>query len=213
MDYLREAANRISQTGQIDKHIGAFFQSLLAYGQLDMINTYLYSLNKNAVCEFFSQSLQIYPEQLKLLLINYPAANKEVKDMQKCGFILLMKSYIREKHDTRALDLAAYNMHNTLCQYIIKVFNFTNRSKIERLQFCCQFLLRYPQVLKNPYCVRIIKKCVSEAILEYGLKAVEATIPQQLWDKFVKFTQAELMQLQSRYETNRQKLFFQLMGE
>ena len=213
MDCLKSAANEISQVGPIDKNIVALFQSLLSYGQCEMINTHLYSQNKNVICEFFAQSVNKYPEHLRLLLITFPGVNFAVKEIKRCGFLLLMKSYIKNKDDTRALDLAKYDMYNTLCQYIIELFNTAGRSKMERLVFCCQLLVRYPKALLSQQNARIFKRCVSETILEYGVKAVDKTIPQQLMGEFIKFTQAELMQLQSSYETNRQKLFFQLIGE
>jgi hypothetical protein len=213
MECLKSAANEISQAEQIDKHIVALFQSLLSYGQCEAINTHLYSQNKNVICEFFAQCVNKYPEHLRLLLIMFPTPNLVVKELKRCGFLLLMKSYIKNKDDTRALDLAKYDMYNTLCKYIIDLFFTACRSKMERLVFCCQLLVRYPKALLSQQNEGIFKRCVSEAILEYGFRTVEEVIPQQLKDKFVKLTQAELMQLQSSYETNRQKLFFQLMGE
>jgi hypothetical protein len=213
MDCLKEAAAKNLQAPNINSYISTFFEALLAFNQIEIINAHLYKQDKNVIYEFMAKSLKKFPDEVKSLILNNPVNTQEVRKIKQHGLILLIKFYIEKKEDEIALNLTGYHhLYASICFYILSLFNNTCRTKMDMLNFCCSLVQRYPKVLNITNNSNILKECLREVILEYGVFVVAEAIPQELKGKFSFFSIEEIQNLHQTFETNNQEHLFGSIG-
>lgn len=201
LEILIDASKTLPNAEQNSILIAAFFQTLLAFGELDFVKRHLYKQEQQVVSVFFRNSICKFPHLVKNLLLNFSQHESVPPELIKQGIFLLMKSHLRKREFDAVLDLARYDMANFLSKHMREAFVGTCFSKIEIMLFGYRLFLMYPHVREEEINVLELQECVREAIEAHGFRSVAEAFPLESRLSFVQFSKKEIKQMQSVYES------------